>query len=163
VARPGARQGLRYDPDMGSDALLACSSSGLAWLSGLDDDAAMALVAQQGLGEPGVRAQRTGQPAGRHAAGAGHARARLQPDLRNLHRRPQCHGGPGAPAGQAPLGTLSIAGPTVRFTPERMQALGPELLACAAQLAAASGSSPFFNKPSQGLRAAAGAKPIYAA
>src|SRR5450830_1602969 len=65
--------------------------------------------------------------------------------------------------GQPPLGTLSIAGPTVRFTPERMQALGDELLACAAQLAAASGSSPFFSKPAQGLRATAGAKPIYAA
>ncbi|MEO6321130.1 MAG: helix-turn-helix domain-containing protein, partial [Polaromonas sp.] len=32
VARAqGARQGLRYDPDMGSDAQLSCSSSGHAW------------------------------------------------------------------------------------------------------------------------------------
>ena len=34
VARAqGARQGLRYDPDIGSDARLSCSSSGWAWLS----------------------------------------------------------------------------------------------------------------------------------
>ena len=66
-------------------------------------------------------------------------------------------------AGQPALGVLTIAGPTVRFTRERMEALGPELVAFAAQLAAASGSSPFFN---QGQRAAADAagerKPIYA-
>ncbi|MEY4663842.1 MAG: hypothetical protein RLZZ239_2315, partial [Pseudomonadota bacterium] len=53
VARAqGARQGLRYDPDMGSDARLSCSSSGWAFLSTLSDDAAMALVAKQGLGMP---------------------------------------------------------------------------------------------------------------
>ena len=53
VARAqGARQGLRYDPDMGSDAQLSCSSSGHAWLSALSDDDALALVAQQGLGNP---------------------------------------------------------------------------------------------------------------
>ena len=35
VARAqGARQGLRYDPDMGSDARLSCSASGIAWMSG---------------------------------------------------------------------------------------------------------------------------------
>ena len=45
-------EGLRYDPDMGSDARLSCSSSGWAFLSTLSDDAAMALVAKQGLGMP---------------------------------------------------------------------------------------------------------------
>jgi len=53
VARAqGARQGLRYDPDMGSIARLSCSSSGLAWLSTMKDDDALALVSQQGLGTP---------------------------------------------------------------------------------------------------------------
>ena len=53
VARAqGARQGLRYDPDMGSIARLSCSSSGWAWLSTLKDDAALKLVSQQGLGMP---------------------------------------------------------------------------------------------------------------
>ena len=53
VARAqGARQGLRYDPDMGSDARLSCSSSGWAWLSTMSDDEALALVAKQGIGQP---------------------------------------------------------------------------------------------------------------
>ena len=53
VARAqGARQGLRYDPDMGSIARLSCSSSGWAWLSTLSEDAALSLIAQQGLGLP---------------------------------------------------------------------------------------------------------------
>ena len=52
VARAqGARQGLRYDPDMGSDARLSCSASGHAWLMTLSDEQALALVAQQGLGQ----------------------------------------------------------------------------------------------------------------
>ncbi len=34
----GARQGLRYDPDMGSDARLSCSASGLAWMASMSDD-----------------------------------------------------------------------------------------------------------------------------
>ena len=53
VARAqGARQGLRYDPDMGSDARLSCSSSGWAWLSTMNDDDATACLARQGLGQP---------------------------------------------------------------------------------------------------------------
>jgi len=51
-------------------------------------------------------------------------------------------------AGQAPIGIISIAGPTVRFTEERMLALGAELVSFAAQLAAASGASPFFSQRS---------------
>ena len=62
-------------------------------------------------------------------------------------------------AGQPALGVLTVAGPTARFSRERMEALGPELVAFAAQLAAASGASPFFN-PSQ--HAGGERKPIYA-
>ena len=59
---------------------------------------------------------------------------------------------------------ITIAGPTVRFTMERMQALAPELLSVAQQLAAASGASPFFQLTAE--TAAPGdvksRKPIYA-
>ena len=66
--------------------------------------------------------------------------------------------------GQPAFGVLTIAGPTVRFTRERMQALVPELLATADQLAAASGASPFFQLTAQtgGANPAASRKPIYA-
>jgi DNA-binding IclR family transcriptional regulator len=60
--------------------------------------------------------------------------------------------------GQPPMGILTIAGPTVRFTEARMLALGDELQSFAAQLAAASGASPFFNQRAS----AKDRQPIYA-
>ena len=68
---------------------------------------------------------------------------------------------------QPPIGVITIAGPSVRFTRERMLALGEDLLVLAGQLAAASGASPFFNKtmprPAEsGAGGAEGRKPIYA-
>jgi DNA-binding IclR family transcriptional regulator len=66
--------------------------------------------------------------------------------------------------GQPAIGVITIAGPTVRFTQERMLALAPELLSTASQLAAASGASPFFNLTAEtvGTPTADGRKPIYA-
>ncbi len=165
VARAqGARQGLRYDPDMGSDARLSCSSSGQAWMSALSDDEALALLAQQGLGAP--------EDFGPNAPTS------LQTVLQAVHATRErgfslteetytaglnAMAAPVRLAGRAPLGVISIAGPTVRFTVERMLALGPDLLSVAAQLAAASGTSPFFNKPVQRSTTSSGLKPIYAA
>ena len=70
-------------------------------------------------------------------------------------------------AGQSAMGVLTLAGPTVRLTQARMQALAPGLMDVASQLAAASGSSPFFSKtcappaPST-APSPAGRMPIYA-
>jgi IclR family transcriptional regulator, acetate operon repressor len=61
-----------------------------------------------------------------------------------------------------PIGVITIAGPTVRFTEERMKALGSELLSFASQMAAASGTSPFFQKPLNKPAVTAGRQPIYA-
>lgn len=148
VARAqGARQGLRYDPDMGSTAPLACTSSGLAWLSVLPEEDALARVSQQGLaqlGQYGPQAPTTLE-AVRAALRATRERG-YSMSFETYTAGLNAMAAPVRLAGQAALGTLSIAGPAVRLTPERMQALGPELLACAAQLAAASGSSPFFSK-----------------
>jgi len=53
VARAqGARRGLRYDPDMGSDAKLSCTATGHAWLLTMSDEDALQLVARQGFGAP---------------------------------------------------------------------------------------------------------------
>nr|WP_315185532.1 IclR family transcriptional regulator [uncultured Albidiferax sp.] len=162
VARAqGARQGLRYDPDMGSDARISCSSSGLAWLSTLADDDALALVAQQGVGpveEFGPNAPKTLQEVmvqvqATRERGYSLTQETYTPGL-NAMAAPVCL------AGQA-LGTISIAGPSARFTLERMQTLGGDLVSLAAQLAAASGASPFFNQPR--ANAAAGLKKIYSA
>jgi len=161
VARAqGARQGLRYDPDMGSDARLSCSSSGWAWLSTLSDDVGMAVVARQGLGlraDFGPQAPQTlaeVHAAIRHARALGYA---LSVDTYTAGL--SAISVPVRLAGQPALGVLTIAGPTVRFTLERMQSLAPELMDFAAQLAAASGGSPFFN---QGASAGGERKPLYA-
>ena len=164
VARAqGARQGLRYDPDMGSDARLSCSSSGLAWMSALSDDEALTLVSQQGLGsreEFGPNAPQTLQDmlALVHATRERGYSITQETYTAGLN-------GMSAPVrlgAQPPIGVITIAGPTVRFTEERMKALGPELLSFAAQMAAASGTSPFFSKPSSRAPLAVGRQPIYA-
>ena len=165
VARAqGARQGLRYDPDMGSDARLSCSSSGLAWMSALSDEQALALVAAQGLGMPSEY--------GPNAPATLKAMLKLVHDTRKRGYSITCEtftaglnamAAPIKLANQPPMGVISIAGPTVRFTTERMNALGPELLSFAAQLAAASGASPFFSKAGVAATASGKLKPIYAA
>ena len=65
-------------------------------------------------------------------------------------------------SGQPPLGVITIAGPTVRFTEARMSALGEELVSFAAQMAAASGASPYFNQRLARVGRQALAQPIYA-
>jgi DNA-binding IclR family transcriptional regulator len=165
VARAqGARQGLRYDPDMGSEARLSCSSSGLAWMSALSDEQALALVAAQGLGMPSEY--------GPNAPATLKAMLKLVHDTRKRGYSITCEtftaglnamAAPIKLANQPPMGVISIAGPTVRFTTARMNALGPELRSFAAQLAAASGASPFFSKAGVAAAASGNLKPIYAA
>ncbi len=168
VARAqGARQGLRYDPDMGSDARLSCSSSGIAWMSALSDEEALRLLASQELGradEFGPNAPTTVQAVLAHVQ-----RARERGYSITVETYTAGLNAMAAPvrlAGQPPLGVVSIAGPTVRFTEARMQALAPELLSFAAQLAAASSASPFLSRAGRGATpnsAGGAAKPIYAA
>jgi DNA-binding IclR family transcriptional regulator len=166
VARAqGARQGLRYDPDMGSDARLSCSSSGWAWMSTMSDDAALALVVKQGIGLPeqfGPAAPTTLQAVMEAVHATRERGYSLTTDTYSLGL--SAMSAPVRFQGQPALGVITIAGPTVRFTPERMQSLAPELLSTAAQLAAASGASPFFTLTAEtgGTPAADGRKPIYA-
>lgn len=133
----GATAGLRYDPDPGPEAHLASTANGLAWLAGFGDERALELVLRQGLGGPGERGPR--------------APATVEEFLRRL-RRTRADGcaravdsfeagaaaiampvleRPGGPT----VGVLSIAGPGVRFTAERMDALVPALRRACAGLA----------------------------
>ena len=160
VARAqGARQGLRYDPDMGNDARLSCSASGLAWLMALPDDAALALVSKQGLGLPADYGPNA--PTSLHAVLEALQAARARGYSLTQETFTAGLNAMAAPVrlnGQPPMGILTIAGPTVRFTEARMLALGDELQSFAAQLAAASGASPFFNQRAS----AKDRQPIYA-
>lgn len=141
----GAKHGLRYDPDMGASVVLSCSAAGHAWLSTMDDDSAMALLARQGLG----LAQDHGPaaPASIQAVMAlvAAARERGFSMINNMFA-------PGMTAMAAPvlntkghaIGVITVAGPQVRLTNERMQELGPQLLKTAADLSQASAASSFF-------------------
>lgn len=138
----GARRGLRYDPDMGAIARLSCSSSGLAWLATLSDEQALERVAEQGFGRP--------EDYGPNAIVTASA---LLEQLRLTRERGFSFTmetfAPGMNAmaaavhreGEPALGTISIAGPSIRFTQERMLALGDELLSTAAELAASTSAS----------------------
>jgi DNA-binding IclR family transcriptional regulator len=165
VARAqGARQGLRYDPDMGSDARLSCSSSGLALMSALSDDEAMTLASRQGIGQPeeyGPNAPRTLMEM---MAMVRTTRERgYSVTVETYTAGLNAMAAPVRLGQRAPIGTITIAGPTVRFTEERMHALAPDLLATCEQMAAASGTSPFFRGASQaGQRVAAGRVPFSA-
>jgi IclR family transcriptional regulator, acetate operon repressor len=143
----GSTQGLRYDPEMGSDAKLSCSASGLAWLMTLADDEALAAVSEQGLGLP--------------ANYGPNALTNLKSLLEEIHAARirgysmtqetftaglNAIGAPVQLKGQSAIGVITIAGPTVRLTPAKMHELCIPLLSTADQLAAASGASPFFNK-----------------
>lgn len=166
VARAqGARQGLRYDPDMGSDAQLSCSSSGWALLATLSEDQAMALLAKQGLGLPAQFGPAA--PTSIKAVMAAVAKTRKQGYSLTVDTYTAGLSAISAPvrfAGQAAFGVLTVAGPTVRFTTDKMQALAPALINTAQQLAAASGASPFFSLTAEtsAESAAQTRKPIYA-
>ncbi len=143
----GTRSGLRYDPDQGIDVRLSCTSSGLAWLSTLPEDDAIALVSRQGLGLPpaygpnaptsmqavikqvrAVRKQGYALTCETYAAGLNAMSTAI------------------VPAGKGAVGVLAMSGPAVRLTEAKMKQWAPELMAAAQELAAISAASPLFNR-----------------
>jgi DNA-binding IclR family transcriptional regulator len=165
VARAqGARQGLRYDPDMGTNARFSCSSTGWAWLSTFSDEEAIAKVKRQGFGK--VRD---------YGPNAPQSAAKLLPLIQATRKRgfslteeTYAHGLNAISAtirltGQPAIGVITIAGPNFRLSLKRMKELSPELLECCSQLAASSGSSPYFNQLKSGDNAVytGGRKLIY--
>jgi IclR family transcriptional regulator, acetate operon repressor len=146
VARAqGARSGLRYDPDVDNTARLSCTASGHAWLMTLSDQEALMLVARQGFGDPAeygpaaptdpIQFLKLLQAARKRGYGMTHDM--FGPGLASVAvpiRRP----------GEPPVGIVSVAGPSVRLTPERCAELAPVLLAAAGELASASATSPLF-------------------
>lgn len=146
----GARKGLRYDPDMGMDARLSCTSSGHAWLMTLSDERALELVSRQGFGLPqdyGPKAPTTVKA----LLGFLHAaRARGYAMIDEVFA-------PGMAAIAVPVlrrgeavGVISIAGPRQRLSTERMHALAAALLAAAAELGPISRASTLFGRPPLG-------------
>jgi DNA-binding IclR family transcriptional regulator len=133
----GATAGLKYDPDPGARARLSCTANGLAWLSGFPDERALELMLRQGLAGPGTFGP--------------NAPATIEDFLDRLRQtRGQGYAcvvdsfEAGASAIAMPVvsrvggdtvGVLSIAGPSVRFTVDRMLSLVPSLRHACAELA----------------------------
>lgn len=139
VARAqGARGGLRYDAtsDPGEEVRLFCSSNGHAWLSCFSDEKALEIVARQGFGEPGSFGPNAPRTIQAFLDCLQLARRRSYATVHDSYEvgisaisTPVYYSGD-----QRVIGVLSIAGPTARLTPERMEELAPQLLATAAEL-----------------------------
>jgi DNA-binding IclR family transcriptional regulator len=138
----GARSGLRYDPDHGSEIPFGSSASGVAWLSRLAEDEALRLVARQ-------------QPEQRHPAGhnAPTTLAEVQTRIEEARAKgwarvhDSVEEGISAmaaplvdPSSRAPLGVVSIAGPSIQLSDAQMEELAPRLLETAAELSGLAGS-----------------------
>ena len=143
----GSRKSYRYDPDMGLDAQLSCTSSGHAWLQTLSDERALALVSRQGFGTPkafGPKAPTTIKA----LLGFLHAaRVRGYAMIDEVFA-------PGMAAVAVPvrrreqpaIGVISVAGPRQRLTVARINALAPSLLRTASELATESTASGLFSR-----------------
>ncbi len=143
----GARSGLRYDPDMGIDVKLSCTSSGHAWLATLPEDDALTLLTKQGLGK--VADYGPNAPTSVAAVMKAVKQAKKQGYAITLETYAPMLSAISTPIvvpGRGAVGVLAISGPMVRLTEDKMQTLAPELLNAAADIANASSASPLFQR-----------------
>jgi IclR family acetate operon transcriptional repressor len=133
----GALSGLRYDPDMGQPVVLHATSTGKAWLATLDEAEAVALVKARGYVVP----SRFGHP-------KVHDEVSLRAELKLTRERGYGtsieESDPGTcamgcvivdPQSRRAIGTVSVAGPVARLTPNRITEIAPDLKATAAEIA----------------------------
>ncbi|THT98480.1 IclR family transcriptional regulator [Lampropedia puyangensis] len=147
----GAKSGLKYDPDMGIDLRLSCSAAGHAWLMSLPEDDAIALVTHQGLGD--VKNYGPNAPTSIKALlkMLDEHRARgfsLIQDTYALGMSSMA--APVARQGGPTTGVIVVAGPSSRLSMERMQALGPALIAAAEELSITAEASPLMKTANLG-------------
>jgi IclR family acetate operon transcriptional repressor len=143
----GATRGLRYDPDMGLSVNLSCSSAGHAWLSTMSDEQALELVAKQGFGKPGEFGPKAPTTVKALLVFVRAARKRGFAMINEVFAPAMtAMAAPVRTGHGAVIGVVTIAGPLVRLTEERMLALGPSLLATTDEVARASGASALFRR-----------------
>lgn len=150
----GVQRGLRYDPgfDQGEPVHLASASGGQAWLAEMTDEDAVTAVMKQGLRKtpaPGPNAPATIAEllvilsrARKRGWACNHGS--FNPGMSAMAavvRRPA-----GAPDAGRPVGIVSVAGPSVRLTQERMEAVAPALLSAAGELGEASRATLWFSR-----------------
>lgn len=145
----GAKSGLRYDPDMGSQPPLHCTASGQAWLSTLPDERAIELVSRQGglsaKAQNVPRAPKTIQQFlkdlnGARERGYGMAIETYEVGMTSIAAAVR------NPVTNEVVGIVSLAGPTSRLPESRLKELAPLLLAAASDMSAATLGSPWFKR-----------------
>ncbi|WP_322045699.1 IclR family transcriptional regulator [Paraburkholderia sp. J67] len=145
----GAKSGLRYDPDMGSNPPLHCTASGQAWLATLPDERAIELVSKQGgLGSKAHNAPRAPKTiqqflkdlSGARQRGYGVAIETYEPGMTSIAAAVR------NPVTDEVVGIVSLAGPTSRLPEERLKELAPHLLEAASDMGAATLSSQYFKQ-----------------
>jgi IclR family acetate operon transcriptional repressor len=128
----GAKLGLRYDPPMGGDVVLHATATGKAWLATLPETDALRIVCARGFATPegfGKRALRSVDELRRHlneTRRRGYALAieEGEPGTVAIAAAFRAYEGADAPT----AGTVSIAGPLVRLTEQRIEEIAPMLL-----------------------------------
>jgi DNA-binding IclR family transcriptional regulator len=126
----GSKSNLRYDPMTGHDVPLHVTAMGKAWLSTMTESEAVAMVARAGYAADltGPRAIKTESELRREltltrARGYGlveeEAEAGVSAIAMVIHD--------GLHAGARPVAALSVAGPSVRVTRDRLESLAPLL------------------------------------
>lgn len=139
----GKQHGLRVDPDDGAEVYLVATANGQAWLSCMDDDAALAIVVRQGIRREG------------YGPGAPRSMAELLDALHRARRNGFATVVDAYEAGTSAvavpilrkggvIGTVSVAGPTIRMTEARMEGIAPILREAAAELSLLAAGSPLF-------------------
>ncbi|WP_269502757.1 IclR family transcriptional regulator [Burkholderia sp. IMCC1007] len=149
----GAKSGLRYDPDMGSQPPLHCTASGQAWLATLPDERAIELVSKQGglsaKTQNAPRAPKTIQQFlkdlnGARARGYGVAIETYEIGMTSIAAAVR------NPVTGEVVGIVSLAGPTSRLPESRLKELAPLLLEAASDMSAATLGSPWFKRAGAG-------------
>ncbi len=133
----GARAGLRYDGNFGNRPCLWATANGKSWLATMPNEDAVRIVRDQGFGsglELGPEAIRSIPALVEDlelARERGYAIAceEAEPGMAGV-----AVAIPGTRANTPPVGTLSIAGPTVRVTRERLEEFAPKLIEVAERL-----------------------------
>ena len=146
----GHRIGFRYDPDMGQAARLSCTSTGHAWLMTMTDEQAIALVWKQGFGPPnefGPNAPTTIKA----LLGFLHAaRVRGYAMIDEVFAPRMSAVAVAVVSGSRCVGVISLAGPRVRLTAEKIHEYSVLLREAANELAQLSNMAGFPSRPPLG-------------
>lgn len=134
----GSKSGLKYDPDSGNVAYLPASACGLAYLSCLDPNDFSRIVQREGFEKAknfGPNSPKDLTELEKMVEASKHRGYGLISDTYELGMSAMASIIFNPQTGK-PFGTVSIAGPSARLTPQKIEALAPALISTAKNIAA---------------------------